>query len=337
MNPIPNAKRIKLAMLATDAREHWREYHKSEPYFGTAPAALLEGLALLPDSVDVHVVSCIQRPMTSPAKLAPNIWFHSLLVPKIGWMRTGYQGCIRATRKKLRELQPDIVHGQGTERDCAVSAVFSGFPNVVTVHGNMRLIARVNRAQPFTFQWLAARLERLTLPRAGGVVCISRYTQDAVRSLARQTWIVPNAVDSGFFGVQPAPSTPPTVLCVGNVCVRKNQLNFVRALDELAERRSFRVLFLGAAPKADAYCTEFFKLIETRPWSVYGGVADREHLKDHFRTAAALVLPSLEDNCPMVVLEAMASGLPVAAANVGGVPELVDDGVTGLLFDPLDP
>jgi L-malate glycosyltransferase len=45
----------------------------------------------------------------------------------------------------------------------------------------------------------------------------------------------------------------------------------------------------------------------------------------------------LEDNCPMVVLEAMAAGVPVIAANVGGVPDLVEDGVTGLLCDPTDP
>jgi hypothetical protein len=111
--------------------------------------------------------------MRSPEKLAPNIFFHSLYVPKIGWMRTLYQGCVRAVRKKLREIRPDIVHGQGTEMDCAVEAVFSGFPNVLTIHGNMRLIARVNRVRPFSFLWLAARLERLTIPRSSGVVCIT--------------------------------------------------------------------------------------------------------------------------------------------------------------------
>ena len=97
-------------------------------------------------------------------------------MPRIGWLRTGYQGCIRAARKKLREIQPDIVHGQGTERDCAISAAFSGFPNVVTVHGNMRKIARANCARPFSFLWLAARLEGFTLPRTDGVVCITRIT-----------------------------------------------------------------------------------------------------------------------------------------------------------------
>jgi glycosyltransferase involved in cell wall biosynthesis len=49
------------------------------------------------------------------------------------------------------------------------------------------------------------------------------------------------------------------------------------------------------------------------------------------------VLPSLTEMCPTVVLEAMSSGRPVVASNRGGIPELVDDGLTGLLADPDKP
>jgi glycosyltransferase involved in cell wall biosynthesis len=325
---------IKLVLLTTDAREHHREYHKTEPYFGTAPASLLEGFKLLSDEVEVHVVACSQRPMSSPEKLAPNVWFHLLQAPRIGWMRTGYQGCIRAVRRKLKQLRPDIVHGQGTERDCAISAVFSGFPNILTIHGNMRRIAKVNRARPFTFLWLAARLESFVLPRSKGVVCISRYTQDEVRPLARKTWIVPNAVDKQLFEVRPMRPKVPTILCIGHVSALKNQVEFIRALDSLAANRSFRVLFLGVAPPHDPYCTEFLNLIETRPWCTYEGVVEHSRLTDYFARASFLALPSLEDNCPMVVLEAMASSVPVIAARVGGVPELVENRISGLLMDP---
>ena len=148
-----------IVQLTSDNRESFREYHKPIPWFGTAPDALLQGFAALPQDAEVHVVSCIQQPVSSPAKLADNIWFHSLHVPKLGWMRTGYQGCVRAVRRKLKELRPDIVHGQGTERDCAISAVFSGFPNVLTVHGNMNAIARLHHSPIGTFHWLAARFE----------------------------------------------------------------------------------------------------------------------------------------------------------------------------------
>jgi hypothetical protein len=169
---------MRLALLTTDSREHFKDYSNPEPYFGTAPEALLEGFKFLPSDIEVHVVCCLQdTPTSSPDRLAPNIHYHPLAVPKNGWLRSGYQGCIRAVRRRLREISPDIVHGQGTERDCAVSAVLSGFPNVLTIHGNMRLIAEFFRARPLSFYWLAARLEKFFLRRTAGVVAISTYTQ----------------------------------------------------------------------------------------------------------------------------------------------------------------
>ena len=63
-------------------------------------------------------------------------------------------GCARCIRvasarcgKSCSEIRPDIVHGQGTERDSALGAIFSGFPNVLTIHGNMRAVAEFYRAR----------------------------------------------------------------------------------------------------------------------------------------------------------------------------------------------
>ena len=330
-------KPLKVAILTSDKRDHDRDYANPAPGFGTAPAALLAGFAQVPE-VEVHVVSCTQQPLAAPEKIAPNIFYHSLVVPKSGWLRTGYQGCIRAARKKLREIRPDIVHGQGTERDCALSAVFSGLPNVLTIHGNMRLVAEVNRARPFSFLWLAARLESFALPRTDGVVCISHYTRDAVAGLARRTWVLPNAVEASFFDVQPAPdaAAPPRVLCVGMVCFRKNQNDFIRALDPLAERKKFKLVFLGQVD-GGAYGAEFLELVKARPWCEHVAFSERARVKEHFMAATVVALPTREDNCPMVVLEAMAAGVPVMASDVGGVPDLIASEKTGLFCDPAQP
>jgi glycosyltransferase involved in cell wall biosynthesis len=258
-------------------------------------------------------------------------------VPKIGWLRTGYQGCIRAVHRKLRDIRPHIVHGQGTERDCAISAVFSGYPNILTLHGNMRLIAQLHHPRPLSFLWCAAKLEAFTVPRTDGIICITSYTREAVKSVAAKTWVLPNAVDGTFFQIRPEPSAKLTILCPASVEKRKNQNALIQALDCIQLPSNFELLFFGSANGNSSYGAEFFKLVESRPWCRYGGFANRQELKSHFARSAGLILPSLEDNCPMVVLEAMAAGVPVAAAKVGGVPDLIRDGKTGLLFDPLDP
>ena len=328
---------MRIAVITTDNRDQMKAYGVVTPWFGPAPEALLQGFALLPEE-EVHVIVCARAPMRSPEKIAPNIFFHCLVVPKIGWMRTLFQGCIRAVRKKLQEIQPEIVHGQGTEGHYALSAVFSGFPNVVTIHGNMRLIAKLLRPRPFSYNWLAARLEGVTIPRSQGVVCITRYTQNAVADLAQRTWVVPNAVDSTFFEIaaKPPPGKSPRILCVGLICPRKNQIAFIRALGPLAAKYRFEVVFLGEASLGHPYEDEFLNLVKKRPWCSHAGFANRERLKEYLSGATLLALPSLEDNCPMVVLEAMAAGVPVVAAEVGGVPDLIEDGQTGFFCDPHD-
>ena len=328
---------MRIVVLTTDNREPHKDYANPQPHFGTAPAALLQGLALIPE-IEVHVVACIRQPVSSPEKIAPNTYFHSLVVPQLGWMKTLFQGCVRAARRKIREIQPDLVHGQGTEADCSLSAIYSGFPNVLTLHGNMRSVARINGDPPFSYNWVAAKLEGFVLPRTDGVVCITSYTQRAVASLARRTWLLPNAVDASFFDVPAAPdlTAPPVGLCVGTICGYKNQNDFIRALDPLAREKKFKILFAGGVVK-NAYGEEFNRLVRERPWCEHVGFLNREPLQAQLKAATFLALPTREDNCPMVVLEAMAAGVPVLASAIGGVPDLVQQEINGLLCDPDQP
>ncbi|MBM3876886.1 MAG: glycosyltransferase family 4 protein [Verrucomicrobia bacterium] len=326
---------MKIAMVVPDNRDEFHRWDQAEPEFGPAPSALLEGLASRSDC-EVHVVSCTHRPMRAPAKLAPNVSFRLVEVGSWGWMRGGYIGCVTAVRRVLRAIRPDIVHGQGTERYCALAAGWSGFPNLVTVHGNMRAIARVHRARPLSFQWLTARLESIALRRTHGVVCLTRHTEHQVARLARRMWCVPNAVDRSFFDVVPSPRERPLVLCVATISHLKNSARLLGALDPLAAEHAFELVCLGFAPGRDPYVKEFFRLLQARPWARHAGYATRPQLQAFLREASVLVLPSIEDNCPMAVLEAMAAGVPVAASTAGGIPELVEPEVTGLLFDPLD-
>ncbi len=326
---------IRVAILTTDSREHFKDYANPRPYFGTAPEALLEGFQTMPNEVEIHVVSCLQSAsVSSPEKLARNIFYHGLHVPNIGWLKTGYFGCTRAVRRKLRQIQPDIVHGQGTERDCAIAAVLSGYPNVLTIHGNMRLVADFLKAKPLSYYWLAAKLERYCLRKTAGVIAISSYTQSNVSRVTRRNWLIPNAVHPSFFASQRQPTKPPRILCVANIGARKNQIGLIHSLDLLVKETQLKLVFAGGGSNADPYFQKFKSIIDKREWCEYLGSLDRLALQNEMAVASVGVLPSFEDNCPMVVLEAAASGLPFVASRVGGVPDLIEHSVTGLLFDP---
>jgi glycosyltransferase involved in cell wall biosynthesis len=325
---------MRIAVLTTDNREHHRRYDLAEPYFGPAIEAVLQGLAGRPE-LEIHVVSCTQKPMLAPEKLAGNTWFHLLHVPKIGWLRTGYQGCIRAVRRKLQEIKPDVVHGQGTERECALSAVFSGFPNVVTIHGNMNAIARSTKAPIGSFWWWAALLEQFTLPRTYGVLCNSRHTESLVQPRARKTWLVPNAVRRDFFDTpfgERSISSKPILLNVGAIIPLKQQLVLLELAEELyREGHSFELLFVGAADPSNKYAGNFLQRIraaERNGFARYLGTKSVTELIASLDAASALVHVPFEEAFGLVVAEALARNLKFFGTNIGGLTD-VANGVEG--------
>jgi glycosyltransferase involved in cell wall biosynthesis len=266
--------------------------------------------------------------------LAPNIYFHQPIVGKWARGKSFFLGSAHATRKLLKEIQPDIVHGQGTERDCALAAVLSGFPNILTLHGNMRVIARRREHRHNPSYWQAALLETFCLKRTNGVVAISRYTENLVKGLASRSWLLPNSVDSRFFDLTLTPPSVPRLLFVGSIIEGKNPLGLLKACAPFLQANRCTLALAGQLDRAGEYGEAFQRAVKSLPNIEYLGFLGRDKLAAEFAKSSALVLPTFEDNCPMVVLEAMAAGLPVAASRLGGLPDLVDHHVTGLLFDP---
>jgi glycosyltransferase involved in cell wall biosynthesis len=324
---------MKIIQITTDNRNQFGHYDLHSPYFGTAPTGLLDGFDGMPD-VEVHAVSCASVKMNVPAKLANNIWFHQPHVAKLGWGRTFFAGSVLATRKLLKDIKPDIVHGQGTERDCAMAAVLSGYPNLLTIHGNMRVHASrgENRARPY--YKMAALLEGFCLKRTDGVVAISRYTEDLVKDLTPRTWLLPNAVDRRFFDITPIPQVVPRILFVGAMDERKNPLGLLQACEAMLRAGECTLTFAGQGNVSSAYYQDVLKYAAALPGVELLGFIGREELGEQFARSSLLVLPTFEDNCPMVVLEAMAAGLPVTASRVGGVPDLITHDLDGLMFNP---
>jgi glycosyltransferase involved in cell wall biosynthesis len=78
-------------------------------------------------------------------------------------------------------------------------------------------------------------------------------------------------------------------------------------------------------------------MVGERDWCEHQPFTSHQQVKAQMHAATMLALPTREDNCPMVVLEAMAAGVPVLASNVGGVPDLVQHEVNGLFCNPDQP
>lgn len=322
---------MKIIQFTTDNREQQNDYDNPLPHFGTAPEALLEGFSSLPD-VEVHVISCVRREVHIPERILGNIHYHPVLAPKTGWMSTLYSGCIRATSRLVRELTPDIVHGQGTERDCAMNAVHSGAPNVVTIHGNMSELNRLGD----TFQaarmygFLASRLETHALRKTGGVFCNSAYTESLVAPRARRTWRVPNAIRATFFreGTDAPVTDIPQILNVGIICPRKRQLELLQEAKQLRIKGiRFHLVFIGqlstGSPYGQAFLNELRKA-EREGYASHAGFLDADALIKLMDQSHAMVHCPTEEAFGLVVAEAMARGLKFFGSDLGGIRDIAD-------------
>jgi len=334
---------MKVVQITTDSREHFKDYGNQTPYFGAAPEALLAGFSKVPE-VEIHVISCVRSVVASPAKIAGNIHYHSLLVPKLGWMSTGYQGCIRSVRALISKIQPDLVHGQGTERDCAMDAVHSGFPNVVTIHGNMRELQRLGLQEHGIYGHLASCLETYSLRRTLGVFCNSGYTRDLVANRARMTWLVPNAIREAFITIRPAriseASSVPQIVCVGIITPRKRQLEILRAVGEVvADGNPLRIIFAGGLSEETHYGRSFgeeFRKAEAAGYASFAGFLGESQLISLLDRSHGFIHFPSEEAFGLVVAEAMARGLKFFGSDLGGIRDIAA-GVPGAeLFHSFD-
>ena len=167
-------------------------------------------------------------------------------------------------------------------------------------------------------------------PLTTQIVCVAeneRRAGIAARTCdADRTIVIPNAVDASSAPRSPLAGEPPHVVSVGRL---KDPKDFVTLMDALTRvERPYRASIAGDGPDRQA--------VEEHAPAAVTLLGDHDDVPGLLADGDVFVLSSRSEGMPMSILEAMAAGLPVVASRVGGVPELVVDGETGILVDPGD-
>jgi glycosyltransferase involved in cell wall biosynthesis len=181
------------------------------------------------------------------------------------------------------------------------------------------------------------RLHRLLT----GLLPVSRFSASFYPQMADKTTVIGGGVDTAYF--RPSPETPRKrqVLFVGRILPHKGIDVLVNAVDQ-----DLPLLVIGTVYDS-GYRARLGQLAEGKPVTFREGVGDHE-LLEAYQTAGVVVLPSVirttgGDVAPkselfgLTLLEAMACATPVICTDVGGMPEVVDDGRTGYVVPPNDP
>jgi glycosyltransferase involved in cell wall biosynthesis len=255
-------------------------------------------------------------------------------------------GARRAVRRALAGAKFDLLHAHWVvPNGLAVIPFHTRVPLAVGLHGSDVFQAE----KPGVRRWVGRALARSSL-----VTGCSPELVDRVCALGfdrRAAHVIPYGVDPESFSPRAErrslwrerlgiPEDAPLLLSVGRMVTKKGYQVLIEALpDLLAAHPSAHLVLGGTGDRLE----EFRRAVE--PWTGrvhLPGIVLRDTLPDLYRAADVFVLPAVHDakgnvdGLPNVILEAMASALPVVASGISGIPLAVEDGVHGRLVPEAD-
>jgi glycosyltransferase involved in cell wall biosynthesis len=323
-------------MNMDDSRRRLKILHVAQTAQGGVGSYLEEILALQVQrhgADSVRVVLPAEHAAHFPG-LAP-AWLLPFRTGGVGRLGSSLRMALQAM-SAVRHWQPDIVHLHSTFAGAVMRpllALMPGAPKVVYCAHGWAFDRKIGPLQAATI----AAVELLLSKLCEVVVCVSRHEA----SRAKKIGIPAKRVKVVLNGIADLPPTPREdgeqlwpkdrlrVLFVGRLDNQKGVDVLYSAMRVLGER-AFAIV-VGSAVVSDVRS----RLVPPGNVKVVGWI-DRAGIAQLYASADLLVVPSRWEAFGLVALEAMRAGLPVVASRVGGLPEIVEDGITGRLVDAED-
>ena len=315
----------------------------------TQPRALIFGSfapGVVPSGLDVALANLLSSPLRERYDLVVYRVFRGEISSRGMAHRLGYgfwlfmQSIWRLLTSRCSVVDVHAVSGRDLLKNGAIVFAARAIrrPVVLRIHGGN--FDRAYRGAGAFEQRIVRKLLRL----ADRVVLLSTNWESIVKAIepSVRTVVIPNSVDCLALATaqNQRPPTAQDVIMLGNFCERKGHFDAIEAAALVRKSHpQVRFHFFGVERDPGALAA-LEKEIHAK------GLEDSVHFlapvfgddkQDRITKAGIFILPSHTENMPMAVVEAMAAGLAVVATKVGAIPEMIEDGVTGLLIEPRQP
>ncbi len=313
--------------------------------FGGAPRNVLQ---LMEEAVrrgyEVALISAPERRLIKRGKeLGVKVYPNSYFVRPI-CLRRDVPALIY-TFRAIKDFDPDLIHAHSTKAGLAarIAALLLGKPVVFTAHG-----WGFTEGVPKHRRIITVFLERLAARFTDKIICVSEYDRNLAMKFhvgsPEQLVVVHNGVDPHAFGADSklharerlglrAWNNKVVLTFIGRLSPPKDISTLLQALSRLPRSIDYRMLIVGKGELQGEIESKVVKLGLAERVYLMG---EREDVAEVLFASDIFVLISEWEGLPYTIIEAMMSGLPVVASRVGGIPELVEDGVTGFLVDRRD-
>ena len=248
--------------------------------------------------------------------------------------------------KRLKELKADILLSPGGLLPCYLPSGVKAVTMNQNILPYMFADAKKDGLKLLVRRLLQKHFQLRSFRRADGVIFLSEFTRnivgDAIPDIFEKSVIIPHGVNAAFrrktTNKMNKPLNQIDLLYVSNIKSYKYQWNVVKALSLLPEElyNNIRLILLGSADagplKKLETTIEKYNMQDKVTWLQW---VENEELVNLYHNASIFVFPSTCEACPCILLEAMASGLPIACSNRASMPEFAKDSVR--YIDPENP
>ena len=288
-------------------------------------------------SIHIHRI----KPVRFPTPILNHFFFRSLEIIKFNIT------IILKIKKLLNSEKFDIIEAPEWRSEAFLLSFIKpkGVPLVIKCHSPSVLLNEVYKNAPTLDSRFVDWIERTTIRNANLVISPSKNLADIVSEKMgikiNDIDIIPNPLDTEFFSPIPISYKEKNelkVLFVGRLDRLKGAHIFVEAIPIISkEMPDTSFILIGrdtnTAPNNSSMRTYLENLIPNNikeRVSFFGNV-ERDILIDYYRGSDVCVVPSFYENFPNTVMEAMSCGKAVVASNTGGIPEVIEDAISGLL------
>lgn len=299
---------------------------------------LANGLAAIPGN-EVHFVTIVSGLKEDHIIRSNRVFIHFVAAPHKSRFLTLFQYNKAKINRELAKIRPDIVHGHGTEHEYPYIAVISGFPCVVTIHCVLSDIIDQVGLGLFSRMRVFYLLEKYVLSKAKFIIGTTEYMNSSVKSYKANFYAIENSVDPLFFSDSKRPKNEKAFLFVGRISPEKGIETLLDAMDRLKTKGMRPSINILGVPSNKKYSRLIERKIRTSGLEhniMFRGRVSQEEVASYMEESVALILPSRYDAFGLVLAEALATGTPVIASRVGGIPYVVENGKTGFLFETGD-
>lgn len=240
--------------------------------------------------------------------------------------------------KAIRDFKPDIIHAHSTKAGVIArfwSAVLGIKSVIFTAHGWV-----FTEGKKYIERWITAQVEKLMAKFTAKIICVSEFDKNLALkfSVAPENKLITihNGVDPMAFAESLKSKNLKKIdneICITFVGRLAPPKDIFLLIDAVQSIDGIKVLIVGDGELRDKVEKYILKKNLDTKIKLLGERAD---VPDILAQSDIFVLPSRWEGLPLTIIEAMMAKLPVVATAVGGVPELVDDGITGILVPPAD-